>query len=62
MPVFSFQSNAKPSLFAYPPKVQPPQTKAPEKVKTAVLSIAKKKELRDKKKTDAMEIEKVRMS
>jgi len=58
MPVFTFKSNAKPSLFAYPPKVQPPQTKAPEKVKTAVLSIAKKKELRDKKKTDAMEIEK----
>lgn len=58
MPVFTFQSNAKPSLFAYPPKVQPPQTKAPEKVKTAVLSIAKKKELRDKKKSDAMEIEK----
>jgi len=58
MPVFSFKSNAKPSTFAYPPKTEPPKTVAPTKVKTAVLSIAKKKEQRDKKKTDAMEVDK----
>jgi len=57
MPVFTFKSNAKPSLFAYPPKTQPPTTVAPTKVKTAVLSISSRKELRDKKgdkKTDKM--------
>jgi len=59
MPVFDFKSNAKPSLFAYPPKITPPTTAAPTKVSTAVLSTTKKKELRDKKKGDAMEVEKV---
>jgi len=62
MPVFKFKSNAKPSLFAYPPPLTPPTTTAPTKVHTAVLSITKKKELRDKKadekKKDSMEVEK----
>jgi hypothetical protein len=37
-------------------------TAAPTKVSTAVLSIAKKKEQRDKKKTDAMEVDKVKIA
>jgi len=57
MPKFEFKSNAKPSMFAYPPKTQPPTTVAPTKVKTAVLSIASRKELRDKKKDDKMEVD-----
>eukprot|EP01114_Cavostelium_apophysatum_P007838 TRINITY_DN2003_c0_g1_i1.p1 TRINITY_DN2003_c0_g1~~TRINITY_DN2003_c0_g1_i1.p1 ORF type:complete len:963 (-),score=285.53 TRINITY_DN2003_c0_g1_i1:59-2947(-) len=58
MPVFSFKSNARPSLFAYPPKVQPPTTVAPTKVKTAVLSIASRnKNKSDKKKDDKMEVD-----
>lgn len=42
MPKFSFKSNARPSLFAYPPEVKPPTTVAPTKVSTAVLSISRK--------------------
>jgi len=56
MPVFKFKSNAQPSMFAYPPNITS-ETKAPvEKVNTAILSITKKKETRDKKK--GMEVEK----
>jgi 26S proteasome regulatory subunit N2 len=59
MPVFSFKSNARPSLFAYPPVTTPPTTKAPEKVHTAVLSVTRKKEIRDKKaESKKMEVEK----
>lgn len=62
MPVFKFKSNARPSLFAYPPKIKPPTQTAPTKVHTAVLSTTKKKEQRDKKKEDeekkkAMEVD-----
>jgi 26S proteasome regulatory subunit N2 len=35
-----FRSNAKPSLFAYPPETKPPQAEAKEKITTAVLSIS----------------------
>jgi len=49
MPVMNFKSNAKPSVFGYPPMIKPPETKPVEKVQSAVLSITKKKELRDKK-------------
>eukprot|EP01116_Phalansterium_solitarium_P020847 TRINITY_DN6290_c0_g1_i1.p1 TRINITY_DN6290_c0_g1~~TRINITY_DN6290_c0_g1_i1.p1 ORF type:complete len:990 (+),score=381.70 TRINITY_DN6290_c0_g1_i1:71-3040(+) len=60
LPVMQFKSNARPSTFAYPAAREAPTTVAPEKVKTAVLSVARRKELRDKKshdKKDAMEIE-----
>jgi len=59
MPVFKFKSKARPSLFAYPPPIPPPEKKEVGKVSTAVLSITKKKELRDKKKKkdDAMDID-----
>jgi len=43
LPKFTFKSNARPSLFAYPPEVKPPEVKAPTKVSTAVLSYAKGK-------------------
>ncbi len=66
MPVFSFKSNAPPSLFAYPPKVQPPAAKAPTKLRTAELSITKKAKIRQRMKekekegkTDEMDVEKV---
>jgi 26S proteasome regulatory subunit N2 len=38
VPVFSFHSNTRPSLFDYPPEQQVKADEAPEKVKTAVLS------------------------
>jgi len=55
MPVYSFKSKAKPSLFAYPPPTTPPTTAAPQKVKQAVLSVTNKNAQRKK---DAMDIEK----
>lgn len=60
MPQFKFKSNAKPSLFAYPPPITPPTTTAPTKVQTAVLSITKKKEQRDKKAEDKKKMDVVR--
>jgi len=42
VPKFTFKSNARPSLFAYPPEVKPPTTTAPTKVSTAVLSYSRK--------------------
>jgi len=63
MPVFKFKSNVRPSLFAYPASITPPTTSAVSKVHTAVLSITKRREQRDKKLeekkkgTDAMEID-----
>jgi len=50
MPVFKFKSNARPSLFAYPPKVKPPATKTLKKVETAELSITKKAKIRQRQK------------
>ncbi|KAM3186512.1 hypothetical protein ACTXT7_004191 [Hymenolepis weldensis] len=52
MPQMQFKSNAKPSLFAYPPPLQIEKEKKKEKVETAILSITakhKKKELEKKK-------------
>ena len=46
MPVWSFKSNARPSLFAYPPEFKPPQKETPKKVSTAVLSTSKKARVR----------------
>jgi hypothetical protein len=54
-----FVSNARPSLFAYPPPIKPPETKEVEKVATAVLSTTARAMARQKKhdkaKEDAME-------
>eukprot|EP01117_Protostelium_nocturnum_P011551 TRINITY_DN418_c0_g1_i1.p1 TRINITY_DN418_c0_g1~~TRINITY_DN418_c0_g1_i1.p1 ORF type:complete len:986 (-),score=320.55 TRINITY_DN418_c0_g1_i1:97-3054(-) len=55
MPVYSFKSNAKPSLFAYPPPTTPPTTVAPQKVSSAVLSVTKKNQREQKK--NAMEVD-----
>ncbi|BFY99327.1 hypothetical protein BsWGS_02367 [Bradybaena similaris] len=52
MPKVEFRSNAKPSMFAYPPVLEEKKDKAKEKVETAVLSITakqKKKDLEKKK-------------
>lgn len=42
MPQMKLNSNAPPSMFAYPPATQPPKEKSKEKVETAVLSITSK--------------------
>jgi len=43
LPKYTFKSNARPSLFAYPPEVKPPAAVAPSKVSTAVLSYSRSK-------------------
>lgn len=66
MPVFQFKSNAPPSHFAYPPKVQPPVVKTPQKLRTAELSVTKKAKIRQRQKEkekegkagDEMDVEK----
>ncbi|KAJ4002415.1 D-isomer specific 2-hydroxyacid dehydrogenase [Lentinula boryana] len=59
VPKFEFTSNAKPSLFAYPPTTPPPKKETVTKVATAVLSTTAKVKAREKKKAategDAME-------
>ncbi|GJE85724.1 26S proteasome regulatory subunit rpn2 [Phanerochaete sordida] len=52
-PKFEFLSNAKPSLFAYPPPMQPPKKETVTKVATAVLSTTAKAKAREKKKAAA---------
>lgn len=49
-PKFEFVSNAKPSLFAYPPPVKPPTRESVTKVATAVLSTTAKTKAREKTK------------
>jgi 26S proteasome regulatory subunit N2 len=46
-------SNAKPSLFAYPPATKPPKKEAVSKVAVAVLSTTAKVKAREKKKAAA---------
>ncbi|ORZ21533.1 armadillo-type protein [Absidia repens] len=61
-PKFEFISNAKPSLFAYPPALKPPSATVVEKVATAVLSTTAKAKARakksDKEKDDHMDVDK----
>lgn len=58
IPQFEYLSNAKPSLFAYPPATKPPTTTVVEKVATAVLSTTAKAKARAKKneKGDLMDV------
>ncbi|KAI8643891.1 armadillo-type protein [Parasitella parasitica] len=60
-PRFEFVSNAKASLFAYPPAIKPPSAIVVEKVATAVLSTTAKAKARAKKvekeKGDHMDID-----
>lgn len=64
--MFEFNSNARPSLFAYPPPTQPPKKEAVTKVATAVLSTTAKQKARDKKKAaaegDVMDLVSLRLS
>ena len=53
MPKLQFKSNAKPSLFSYPPMTEPPKEASKEKVSTAVLSVSAKSKLHSKKKDEA---------
>ncbi|KAJ3779110.1 D-isomer specific 2-hydroxyacid dehydrogenase [Lentinula raphanica] len=61
VPKFDFISNAKPSLFAYPPATAPPKKETVTKVATAVLSTTAKVKAREKKKAategDAMDLD-----
>jgi len=50
MPVMEFKSNAKPSLFAYPPPMEEKKEKQAEKIETAVLSITNKAKKRQQDK------------
>lgn len=59
MPKIQYQSNAKPSMYGYPPALEEKKEKEREKVSTAVLSItakAKKKEA-EKKKDEKMDVD-----
>ncbi|KAI8097880.1 armadillo-type protein [Gilbertella persicaria] len=60
-PRFEFVSNAKASLFAYPPALKPPSATVVEKVATAVLSTTAKAKARAKKiekeKGDQMDVD-----
>ncbi|KAF7320094.1 26S proteasome regulatory subunit RPN2 [Mycena kentingensis (nom. inval.)] len=56
-PNFDFVSNARPSLFAYPPSTKPPKKEAVSKVATAVLSTTAKVKAREKKKADENSME-----
>jgi 26S proteasome regulatory subunit N2 len=49
LPVFEFVSNAKPSLFAYPPPLKVAAKEAPTKVAVAVLSTTHRNRLRHKR-------------
>ena len=49
-PKFEFVSNAKPSLFAYPPPTKPPTREPVTKVTTAVLSTTAKAKARERTK------------
>lgn len=60
MPKVEFRSNAKPSMFAYPPNLEEKKEKAKDKVETAVLSITakqKKKDAEKKKDEEKMEVD-----
>ena len=62
---FQFKSNAKPSLFDYPPHLKPSDKKQETKVQTVSLSITAKAKARAQKKAgdkDPMEIEPVQKS
>eukprot|EP01102_Stenamoeba_stenopodia_P013510 TRINITY_DN4394_c0_g1_i1.p1 TRINITY_DN4394_c0_g1~~TRINITY_DN4394_c0_g1_i1.p1 ORF type:complete len:951 (-),score=235.34 TRINITY_DN4394_c0_g1_i1:34-2886(-) len=58
MPKFSFKSNVRPSLFAYPPEVKPPTTATPQKAPTAILSTTRKVKARAQKLASEKEAEK----
>ena len=49
-PAFEFISNARPSLFAYPPPTKPPTKESVAKVATAVLSTTAKAKARERTK------------
>lgn len=58
MPKVQFKSNARPSMFAYPPPLEEKKNLAKEKVETAVLSITAKHRRKEaeKKKEEKMEV------
>ncbi|TPX45587.1 hypothetical protein SeMB42_g03942 [Synchytrium endobioticum] len=59
IPKLEMTSNAKPSMFAYPPALKPPTVEKVEKIETAILSTTQKAKARarkaEKEKGDAME-------
>jgi 26S proteasome regulatory subunit N2 len=57
VPEFVFKSNARPSLFAYPPKFKAPTASVVEKAATAVLSTTAKAKARAKKREKSQDID-----
>ncbi|PSN34480.1 26S proteasome non-ATPase regulatory subunit 1 [Blattella germanica] len=57
MPKLDFRSNARPSLFAYPPPLEEKKREEREKVTTAVLSIAARARRRLPREADKMEVD-----
>jgi 26S proteasome regulatory subunit N2 len=60
MPKLEFRSNARPSMFAYPPPLEEKKREEREKVTTAVLSIAARARRREagrlQRDSDKMEV------
>merc|ERR1719430_2768233 len=52
MPVVKFKSNAKPSMYGYPPALEEKKKEDKEKVTTAVLSITNKQKKKEEEKKD----------
>merc|ERR1711892_1174412 len=52
MPVVKFKSNAKPSMYGYPPNLEEKKKEDKEKVTTAVLSITNKQKKKEKMDVD----------
>ena len=57
VPEFEFVSNARPSLFAYPPPTTPPTRETFAKAATAVLSTTTKVKAREKKRKAAADVD-----
>lgn len=58
MPVVSFKSNVKPSMFAYPPPLETAKKEEKERVATVVLSVTAKAKRREAEKAKAVAAEK----
>merc|ERR1712083_1194812 len=56
-PVVQFKSNAKPSMFGYPPNLEEKKKEDKEKVTTAVLSITNKQKKKEEEKKEKMEVD-----
>merc|ERR1712119_135603 len=56
MPVVKFKSNAKPSMYGYPPNLEEKKKEDKEKVATAVLSITNKQKKKEAEKRKGKDV------